>query len=199
MKEVSPKNLFTGYGDSPYDDSVVQNGFNDPRMEALKGKYIGWYDKLNDMPLVRAMRVLKNYTDGGNVLSSYVVRGLKPELIKRYLRLVFVKNPNGYWDDPVMDKFVNGDDSRGYAKLIDEYGAYYWVNYVTRTKTYSSVLSNLLSNFAWHIPWSVDVVEERKMKEEYLDKLMSYMQRDLSEYEKEFIREDYFDDEQENQ
>ena len=199
MEEVQPNSLYSGYKDSTYDDTIVSNGYGDEIFDSLRGEYIGWYNKLNDMPLVRAMRVLKNYTDGGNVLSSYVVRGLKPELIKRYLRLVFVKNPNGYWDDPVVDKFINGDDSNGYAKLIEEYGAYYWVNYVPRSRTYSSVLTNLLSNFIWSIPWSVDVTEERKMKEEYLDKLMSYMQRDLTEYEKEFIREDYFDDEQENQ
>ena len=38
------------------------------------------------------------------------------------------------------------------------------------------------------------------MKKEYLDKLMSYMQRDLTEYEKQYIKEDYFeeDEQQEN-
>ena len=55
---------------------------------------------------------------------------------------------------------------------------------------------NLLSNFSWNIPWGLDEVEERKKKEEYLNKLMSYMQRDLTEYEQEYIREDYFDDEE---
>lgn len=196
MEEVEPRSLYTSYKDAPYDDTIVSNGYGDEIFDSLKGEYIGWYDKLNEMPLVRAMRVLKNYTDGGNILSCYVVSGLKPELIRRYLRLIFVKNPNGYWSDPVVDKFINGDDSKGYAKLIDEYGAYYWVNYVPRSRTYSSVLTNLLSNFMWSIPWDVDVTEERKKKEEYLNKLMSYMQRDLTPHEEEFIREDYFDDEQ---
>jgi hypothetical protein len=148
------------------------------------------------MPLVNAMRVLKNYTSSGNILDYYVVKKLNPELIKRYLRLIFVKNPNGYWDDPVLDKFVRGDESKYFAKLIDEYGAYYWINYVPRSKSYGSVLTNLLNNFAWNIGWDVDEAEERKMKEEYLDKLMSYMQRDLTEYEKEYIKEVYFDDDE---
>ena len=195
MEEVSPNNLFCGYGDSPYDDSVVQNGFDDPRMEALKGKYINWYDKLNDMPLVDALRILKNYTDSGNVLDYFNVKDLKPELIKRYLRFLFVKNPRGYWNDPISDEIVNGDSSKYYARLIDEYGAYYWVNYECR-KGYGSVLVNLLSNFSWEIPWSVDSKEERRMKEEYLNKLMGYMQRDLTKYEQEYIKEDYLDDEQ---
>ena len=90
---------------------------------------------------------------------------------------------------------MNGDSSKYYARLIDEYGAYYWVNYECR-KGYGSVLVNLLSNFSWEIPWSVDSKEERRMKEEYLNKLMGYMQRDLTKYEQEFIKEDYLDDEQ---
>ena len=196
MEEVEPNNLYTGFRDSSYDDTIVSNGYGDEIFDSLRGEYIGWYDKLNDMSIVRAMRVLKNYTDSGNVLNSYIVRKLNPDLIKRYLRLVFVKNPMGDWNDPVLDSFVRGDDSKYYAELIDEYGAYYWINYVPRANTYGSILINLLNNFSWRMPWNVGVEEERKRKEEYLNKLMSYMQRELTEYEKEYIREDYFDDEE---
>lgn len=198
MEEVQPNNLYTSYKDSSYDDTIVSNGYGDVIFDSLRGEYIGWYNKLNEMPLVKAMRVLKNYTDGGKVLDFYVVKNLNPELIKRYLRLIFVKNPNGYWDDPVLDKFVRGDESKHFAKLIDEYGAYYWVNYVPRSKSYDTVLTNLLNNFAWNIGWDVDEAEERKKKEEYLEKLMSYMQRDLTESEKEYIKEDYFGDYEDN-
>ena len=199
MEEVNPNSLYTGYKDTSYDDTIVRNGYGDEVVDSLRGEYINWYDKLNDMPLVKAMRVLKNFTDSGNILNYFMVKNLKPELIKRYLRLIFVKNPNGYWSDPILDDIIRGDKSKYWAELIDEYGAYYWVNYVPRSKTYSSVLTNLLSNFSWNIPWSVDSVEERKMKEEYLNKLMSYMQRELTEYEKEFIREDYFDEDNEQE
>ena len=51
---------------------------------------------------------------------------------------------------------------------------------------------NLLNNFVWNIPWDADEAQERKMKEEYLNKLMSYMERELTDYEKEYIKEDYF-------
>ena len=195
MEEVKPNSLFTGYKDSSYDNTVAMQGYGDEVVDSLRGEYIGWYDKLNGMPLNKALRVLKNYTDSGNVLDSYSVKKLGPELIKRYLRMVYIKNPNGYWDDPVADKFINGDDSKGYAKLIDEYGAYYWVNYVPRKKTWGSVLINLLSNFTWNLSWDLTNEEERKKKEEYLNKLMSYMQRELTEYEKEYIRDDYFEEE----
>ena len=199
MEEVNPNSLYTGYKDTSYDDTIVRNGYGDEVVDSLRGEYINWYDKLNDMPLVKAMRVLKNFTDSGNILNYFMVKDLKPELIKRYLRLIFVKNPNGYWSDPILDDIIRGDESKYWAELIDEYGAYYWVNYVPRSKTYSSVLTNLLSNFMRHMPWDVDVIEERKRKEEYLNKLMSYMQRELTEYEKEFIREDYFDEDNEQE
>lgn len=194
MEEVQPSNLFTGFKDSSYDDTIVKNGYDDEIVDSLRGEYITWYDKLNNMPMIRALRVLKNYTDSGNILSYFNVKNLNPELIKRYLRMIYVKNPNGYWNDPVYENFIVGDNAKYYASLIDEYGAYYWVNYVPRAKTYGSVLTNLLSNFTWNIPWSVNADEERRMKEEYYNKLMSYMQRDLTEYEKQYIREDYFEE-----
>ena len=64
---------------------------------------------------------------------------------------------------------------------------------------YHSMLINLLSAFSWNIPWSVDADEERRMKEDYYNKLMSYMQRDLTDYEKQYIREDYFDEDEQQE
>ena len=198
MEEVSPRSLYSGYKDSPYDDTIVQGYGDNPKIEALKGEYIGWYDRLNEMSLNDALRVLKNYTDSGNVLNYYNLKQLKPELIKRYLRLIYVKNPNGYWDDPIYNEIINGRGSKYYAELIDEYGAYYWVNYVSR-EGHGSILVNLLSNFAWNIPWSASEKEEMKLKEDYYNKLMSFMKRDLTSYEKSYVKEDYFEIEEEEE
>jgi hypothetical protein len=59
------------------------------------------------------------------------------------------------------------------------------------------MLINLLSAFSWNIPWDLSIEEERKKKEEYYNKLMCYMQRDLTDYEKRYIREDYFEEDDE--
>ena len=59
-----------------------------------------------------------------------------------------------------------------------------------------SLLSNFANNLNW---WNYNSNEEiMAAKREYYEKLMSYMQRDLTEYEQEYINEDYFyvDDEQ---
>lgn len=190
MEEVSPKNLFTGFDYSSYNDTIVQDFSDDPRIESLKGKYVNWYDKLNEMPLSDALRVLKNYTSSGNLLGYFKVKNLKPELIKRYLKFIFVKNPRNSWGDSLVDEeIVSGKHSDYFAELIDEYEAYYWVNYESKK---GSVLVNLLNNFSRNLDWNLNNEEENVKKEEYLNKLMSYMQRDLTPWEKEFIDEDYY-------
>lgn len=198
MEEVTPKELYSGYKDSSYDNTVVQGYGGNPRIEALKGEYIDWYNKLNDMSLSSALRLLKNYTSSGEILGYFIVSKLNEELIKRYLRILFVKKPRGRWSNPIDDEIVNGKHDKYWAELIDKCGAYYWVNYVPDNK-YHSMLINLLSAFSWNIPWSVGAEEERRMKEEYLNKLMSYMQRELTDYEKEYIKEDYFDEDEQQE
>ncbi len=198
MEEVTPKELYSGYKDSSYDNTVVQGYGGNPRIEALKGEYIDWYNKLNDMSLSSALRLLKNYTSSGEILGYFIVSKLNEELIKRYLRILFVKKPRGRWSNPIDDEIVNGKHDKYWAELIDKCGAYYWVNYVSDNK-YHSMLINLLSAFSWNIPWSVGAEEERRMKEEYLNKLMSYMQRELTDYEKEYIKEDYFDEDEQQE
>ena len=147
------------------------------------------------MPLERALRLLKNYTDSGHILNVFNIQKMNPDLIKRYLRLIYVKRPRTYWGSAIDDEMLSGDESKYYARLIEEYKAYYWVNYESGKK-YNSFLINLLSNFTWNLPWDLTSEEERKKKEEYLNMLMSYMQRDLTEYEQRYIKEDYFEEDE---
>lgn len=189
MEEVMPKSLYTGYKDYPYDDTVVQNGFDDPRIESLRGDRGLWVHKLNDMPLSQAMRLLKNYMDSGHIIDSFDVRSMNDELAKKYLRLLFVKNPCNYWTGNLCDDVVYGDESRLYTKLIEKLGAYYWINYESKK---GSVLINLLNNFGMNLDWNLTTEQENAKKEEYLNMLMGYMQRELTDWEKEFINEDYY-------
>ena len=195
MEEVQPKSLYTGYKDSSYDDTIARQGFDDTITDSLRGEYISWYDKLNEMPLDRALRLLKNYTDSGHILNVFNIQKMNPDLIKRYLRLIYVKRPRTYWGNAIDDEMLSGDESKYFARLIEEYKAYYWVNYESGKK-YNSFLINLLSNFTWKLPWDLTSEEERKKKEEYLNMLMSYMQRDLTEYEQRYIKEDYFEEDE---
>ena len=141
------------------------------------------------MPLPQAMRVLKNYMDSGHIIDAYGLKQMNEDLEKRYLRLMFVKQPRNYWNDRLCDEVVSGDESRLYTKEIEKLGAYYWLNYESRK---GSVLINLLNNFGMHLDWNLTTDEENAKKKEYLDMLMTYMQRDLTEWEREFIEEDYY-------
>ena len=42
------------------------------------------------------------------------------------------------------------------------------------------------------LDWNLTTEQENAKKEEYLNMLMGYMQRELTDWEKEFINEDYY-------
>lgn len=188
MEEISPKSLFTGYHHSSYNDTVVQDFVSDPKIEALKG-YDLWKFKLNEIPFNDALRVLKNYMDSGNILDGYSFNEIGDDLKRRYLRLLFAKNPKNHWGDRLCDEVISGENRRNYIRAIDELRAYYWVNYESKK---GSVLVDLLNNFSINLPWELTREEENEEKKSYLETLMTHMQRDLTQYEKEFIEEDYY-------
>jgi hypothetical protein len=43
-----------------------------------------------------------------------------------------------------------------------------------------------------NLDWNLTTEQENAKKEEYLNMLMEYMQRDLTDWEKKFINEDYY-------
>lgn len=193
MEEVSPKSLFVGYKDSPYNDTIVHNGFKDDRIESLKGESTLWVYNLGKMPLSDATRLLKNYTDSGNILSPFYFDELGDDIVKRYLRLLFVKNPKDDWGGRLCDNIVSGSESRRWSEVIDRLKAYYWVNYESKN---GSVLINLLRNFVFSLDWNLTFEQENAEKQRYLDMLTSYMERDMTKREKEYIKEDYLDNEE---
>lgn len=198
MEEVSPKSLYTGGEDGGSTNSIVSKGYFDDMHNSMTGKDFMFYDKLNEMPLPQAMRMLKNYSDSGKILDWYIIGKLNDNLAQRYLRLIYVKQPRKYWYDCIADEFFGYENGKHYMELIEKYGAYYWVNYYGKNHAgkYVSGLVELLSNFdSNHGWWKYDDSEQiRAVKQEYLDKLMSYMRRDLEESEKKYIEEDYFYD-----
>lgn len=192
MEEVKPRSLYTGFKGSSYNNTIARD-VGDEVVDSLQGEYVTWYSRLNDMGISHAMRILKNYTESGHILNYFIIKDLNDDLKKRYLRLLYIKNPLNDWGDSLIDEeILNGKLSHRFAEMVDEYGLYYWVNYKSKKK-YASMLVNLLSAFESNIPWSVEKDEEDAMKRQYLEKLMGYMERDLTPYEEEYIKEDYFD------
>ena len=184
MEEVKPKNTWP-YRHYSYDKTLIYNPFEDLAMKALDGNLFNEdIKKLSSLPLPQAMRVLKNFTQSGNVIPDYCLDFLSDDLIKKYLYMLFVKKPTDSWGNPLCDKVF----SRRYRKVILDNGLYYWVNYISRN---DSMLTALLNAFDFELDWSLSAEEEYQKKKAFFDKLMTYLKRDLTKDEEEDIQ-DYF-------
>lgn len=191
MEEVSPKSLFTGLRGHSYDNTIVSKGYGDEITDSLNGEYISWYDEINKMPVSHAMRVLKNYTDSGHLLNAFTIRKFDEDLQKRYLRLIFAKDPTDMFGKSLCTELLSGDDSRWYLELIENTKSYYWVNYYDERYKVSGLVK-LLWNYS--PSWSLSSEEQMADKERYLEMLKGYMQRDLTPMEEEYIKEDFLYD-----
>lgn len=190
MQEVLPKSLYTGYKDTPYNDTVAQDFMGTPEINALKGEDFGWYDKLNDMPLNKAMRVLKNYTMSGKILERFCFKQMNETLQYRYLRLLYTALTKEWSNSHhLLDQFMYHDTKKWILEFIIETNSLYWVNFA---KGNESMLIDLLKENEWNIEFNLPIEEENRQKKEYLDILMKYLKRDLTSEEKDFIENKYY-------
>lgn len=190
MEEVKPKNLYTGYKYQSYDDTVARDYTDDYNISALKGEEYGWYEKLGEMSLSEALRLLKNYTMSGNVLDGYIISQMNDELKKRYLRILYsavTKNwPLSY---QLNGNITYRDNLKYIIRTIIETQSYYWVNLEMKN---NSILVRILDNFTDNQPWDLSIEEDNKQRKQFLENIMGYMKRELTDYERQYIEEDYY-------
>lgn len=205
MEQVRPKNVYTGRMGGGWTNSVVKDGFDDIIYDSLMGDriFISTIEKMNEMPLPQAMRILKNYCDSGNVLDAFLIEYMNDDIAKRYIRLLYAKSPNneGLRNSITFHFFDDYKARNRYAGLIEKYGAYYWVNFYKVTGHYyneesgkakeecASGLILLLEHYGCNF-YKFDE-EEKAIKKQYLNKLLGYMTRELTETEKEYIEEGF--------
>ena len=190
MVEVNPKSLFTGFNDQSYNNTIAQSGFDDFGMQSIMGKYLLWADNLNTMPLDKALRLLKNYTATGKMMPFYQIRKMNDKLQKRYLRILYASVINGWqYCDYIKDEIMDSSTIGSFVDLIKKTNSYYWVNFATRN---NSILEEIL--WSAEFDWDLSAEEEHKQREEYLNKMMGYLKRELTPSEKAFIQEDYYND-----
>jgi hypothetical protein len=197
-----PRKMFDRNYDNTiaYSDLVYDYNYDDYIIAALDGKDNGWGRELNKIPFETSLKILRNYARSGRVLKPYEMNGISDSLLKSYLKMLYsyaLRNKEfvegqDYSDGKVtcntlfadthsIRKTLTGEDRLSYAKLIEKANAYYWVNI-------PEMLINLLNAFD---EWGYESNESKKA---YLNKLMSYKKdKALSEYEKEYIEEYYFD------
>ena len=87
-------------------------------------------------------------------------------------------------DSDIAKEICNGRLSSYYAEVIENVGAYYWVNV-------GDALRDLMSNYYRKLGYDLSKEQEVSAMREYLNKLLTYLNRDLTEYEKEDISEFY--------
>ena len=209
MREVTT-NMPVILRDRGYNNTVAYDEFRDHDMSALNGDYIWWVEKLNQMPMTQALRVLKNYTKSGNVLSPFRMGDLDDGLLRRYLGILYsacinhYDNFNGYGDysdgpitldnlfreNGISSMIMDYDKCKYYARLINKVGAYYWANYIG--KNGKSMFTEMLWEFSSDLSWDLSSEAELAVKKEFLNKVMGSMKRELTKYEKEFLEEDYY-------
>ena len=117
MEEVSPKSLLLGL-ETIHMITIASKGYGDEIADSLNGEYINWYDEINKMPVSHAMRVLKNYTDSGHLLNAFTVRKFDEDLQKRYLRLIFAKDPTDMFGKSLCTEYYLGMTAVGTWSLL---------------------------------------------------------------------------------
>jgi hypothetical protein len=184
MREVSV-NIPLLLKDRGYNNTVAYDEFSDHEMSALNGNDIWWNEKLNQMPMAQALRVLKNFTKSGNVLSPFRMEKLGDDLLRRYLGILYSS-----MDDGISYMIMDYSKCKYYARLINKVGAYYWANLIGENG--KSMFTEMLWEFSYGLSWELSKEEELSAKKEFLNKVMGSMKRELTNYEREFLDEDYF-------
>lgn len=179
IKQESPNSLL--FADGSYKNTVVNKGLipsDDYELSALNGQTTNWLSDINQLPLNRSLRLIKNYIQSdGKVLDKYEFKQLSDVLQKRYLRLLY----NYY--------MRNGLNIKGFDKLIpliSQTDAYYWVNYFDEYNK-QSVLISLLYDFENNLDWDLSDEEIKEENQQYLKKLMNYRTIDLQDFEKYYL------------
>ena len=190
MKQVEPKSLYTTDRNGGHSSITVFDG-DDYEMAAGSGQDAWkWADKLEEMPLNKAIRILRNHIESGEVLDTCYLRPLNDTLQSRYLRLLYKRYASGYsdrWGTDAGSKMFYRDyrDKNIYVGIIIKNNAFYWVNYKPREyNKYETGFTFIANRLFEDIPYESDKVQARI---EIMNKLKSYLTRDLTKYEKEFI------------
>jgi len=183
FKEIPMKFKSSLLSYQPYDNTLAYDEFDDLEMSALKGNTF-WFDEIGKLPKERVLRLFKNYTASEHILPSYVLSRLDEDMLRRYLRIL--------WNDlsrDIIDDIFFMENKDSYVKAIEKARAYYYAN--LKEGGYY-MLVELLNYHSLKMDWDLSPEEELADKKAYVEKLLSYMTRDLERYEKEYI-EDYLD------
>ena len=123
-------------------------------------------------------RIVLNFINNNKLLSYDELHYFNEDVIRFYMKYLFMHKPTiNDWD------FEETFNNLNLRKVIDEYDLYYWVNIEFK---YSNILNNML--------YMNTMFEDREYREKYLNKLLSYMKRPLNNKEKNYIENEYYNE-----
>lgn len=153
--------------DSIFSKTIARDGYNDNVADSLSGHNFHWRHSLNEMGVSEAMRLLKNYTASGKVLSVFDIDELNDTLARRYLMYIY-RNGNG---NGLCDELVG---SSVFSRVIIKLKAWYWVNYETRYGE-KPMMEKLLDRYSFTLDYDLSYDEEQAEIEKFKRMLEQYL------------------------
>ena len=160
------------------DLDVAYDNMSDPLLTALEGEDLFWARKLTngEYDFKTSLRLLKNYTESGNLLDAYDMERLDDRLLKRYLSIIYYKGRYGrnQWSKAPVDALI---ERGNFYDLVNKAGAWYYLRYDDTM----SVINSLLHGFDW------DATPEEA--ETFGRFVLSNLGRQPTDEEKEYVEE----------
>ena len=156
--------------------SIAYDSDEDYNMMALDGKSeYKWLSKLDTFSPQQVKRLLKNYTDSGNIVDSDYLGYIKPNIMKWYLAYIFT-NHKELCDD-VISNF-------NYIDIIKKQNLWYWLNYDSDR---ASTFVNLMKRFYADLDWNLNDKQINVEMVKYMKFLKTKMSRDFNYIEQKYL------------
>ena len=162
-------------------NAIVYDDESDYNMMALNGKgEYQWIGLVLNGNIKTAKRLLKNYTDSGNIINGIYLNQINPLLLKWYLLLLY-KSAN-------QDLGYEVASSEDYLNAIAKTNSWQWLNYNDTWHGKESIFIQLMAQYYNDLDWNLDSEAIKQQMTKYAKFLIGHMTRNLNEMEKDYLQ-----------
>lgn len=185
VKQIPMDSLPNTVGDY-VSTTMVKSSKDDMAIDALNGNFSNNISVLNNISTDKAMRILKNYIKSNNLVDADKLYKLNDNLLKLYLMYVYKKRPYGRFGSLIDNNWIK---EYSFIDAIEKVDAYYWINYIEDGREESRILIRLINNFDTLSMWDEPIERIKSAKTNFLNKILSYLERELTNKEYSFIND----------